>query len=159
MAHDLMSFRLPSGPASWATLILLGFLAVAAVFDLVQRRIPNLLILGGLITAFVIAMSSGLAGVGRMAAGALAALFVLIPVYGMGLMAAGDVKLISMTGGFLGLHHLLFALLGIFVAGGLLAVLYLYRPPSKQTTGLERSGIPYGVAVFGGVAGYVALYL
>lgn len=159
MAHDLMYFRLPSGPASWATLILLGFLAVAAGFDLMQRRIPNLLIIGGLITAFVIAMSSGLAGVGRMAAGALAALFVLIPVYSMGLMAAGDVKLISMTGGFLGLHHFLFALLGIFVAGGLLAVLYLYFYPLKNTTEPELPGIPYGVAVFAGVASYTALYL
>jgi len=67
-------------------------------------------------------------------------------------MGAGDVKLISMVGGFLGPHHFLFALLCIFMAGGALSMFYLLHQRLKGSS----SGMPYAVAVLGGVSAYLS---
>ena len=153
MAFDLVTPRLPSSLAPMATAALVGVLFLAAGFDIAQRKVPNALIIGGISMAFAFAAASGLLGVGRMALGTLAALVILVPVYAGGLMGAGDVKLISVVGGFLGVHQLLFALLCIFVAGGVLTAFYLLRTRFAVTV----PGVPYAVAVFSGVLGYLAI--
>ena len=114
--------RLPFSPAAVSTLALLVLLVLAAGFDIAQRRVPNSLIIIGLVVASSLAAFSGWSGLGRMALGGVAALVVLVPVYASGMMGAGDVKLISVVGGFLGLHHFLFALLCIFIVGGLVSL-------------------------------------
>ena len=88
-----------------------------------------------------------------MALGGVAALVVLVPVYASGMIGAGDVKLISVVGGFLGLHHFLFALLCIFLAGGLVSAFYLWRSKANAA----NSDVPYAVAVLGGVAAYLSV--
>lgn len=153
MAFDFMTLRLPSSLAPVATVSLLALLLIAAGFDIAQRKVPNILVVSGLAMAFSFAVMSGWSGLGRMAMGSLAALVVLLPVYASGLMGAGDVKLISVVGGFLGLHHLLFALLCIFIAGGLLTVFYMVRTQFAMDT----PGVPYAVAVFGGVLSYLLM--
>jgi prepilin peptidase CpaA len=88
-----------------------------------------------------------------MALGGVAALVVLVPVYASGMMGAGDVKLISVVGGFLGLHHFLFALLCIFIVGGLVSAFYLWRSKANAA----KSDVPYAVAVLGGVTAYLSV--
>ena len=154
MAFEMLLERSPFHLAPLATLALLALLFLAAGFDIVQRKVPNILIAGGLAIAFVLAVTSGWPGLGRMASGSIAALVILLPVYANGMMGAGDVKLISMVGGFLGLHHFLFALLCIFIAGGILSALFLWRP---QLTN-DSSGVPYAVAVLGGMSAYLVLF-
>jgi prepilin peptidase CpaA len=155
MAINFEFFRLPSSIASIATISLLVLLFIAAGFDVIQRRIPNALIITGVVIAAAFASLAGFSGIGKMAAGLLAALVVLLPVYASGLMGAGDVKLISLVGSFLGLHHFLFALLCIFAAGGLLAVFFMLRDRKF----VHAAGLPYGVAILSGVAGYSPFFI
>jgi prepilin peptidase CpaA len=152
MAFEFIPDHLPSRFAPIALVSLISLLFLAAGFDILQRRIPNVLISGGITMALTLSVLSGWSGVGSALAGSTAALIVLIPAYTSGIMGAGDVKLISMVGGFLGLHHFLFALLCIFVAGGALSVFYLWRQRFKGSV----SGMPYAVAVFGGVVAYLS---
>jgi len=145
--------RLPFSPAAVSTLSLLVLLVLAAGFDITQRRVPNSLIIIGLVIASSLAAFSGWSGLGRMALGGVAALVVLVPVYASGMMGAGDVKLISVVGGFLGLHHFLFALLCIFIVGGLVSAFYLWRSKANAA----KSDVPYAVAVLGGVTAYLSV--
>ena len=153
MAFEIFLERSPLHLAPFATLSLLSLLFLAAGFDIVQRKVPNTLIIGGLAFALILAWMSGWPGLGRMVSGSIAALIILLPVYSSGMMGAGDVKLISMVGGFLGLHHFLIALLCIFIAGGILSALFLWRSPLPN----DSSGVPYAVAVVGGMSAYLVL--
>jgi prepilin peptidase CpaA len=128
-------------------------LVVAAAFDVAKRRVPNALILSGLAVSLGFAGLSGPTGVGRMLAGIGVAMLVLLPVYANGLMGAGDVKLISLVGSFLGVHHLLWAMLCIFIAGGFLTAFYMFR----TRMALNVPGVPYAVAILAGVASYLAV--
>ncbi|NBO81391.1 MAG: prepilin peptidase [Betaproteobacteria bacterium] len=152
MAFEMLLELSPFHLAPAATLSLLALLLLAAGFDIAQRRVPNTLIIVGATTALALATRSGWPGISGAVIGGLAALVVLLPVYVSGIMGAGDVKLISMVGGFLGPHHFLFALLCIFVAGGALSMFYLLRQRLKGSS----SGMPYAVAVLGGVSAYLS---
>ena len=152
MPLEMLLERFPPNLAPVATLSLFALLLLAAGFDVAQRRVPNILIIVGVTTALTLATLSGWHGIGGAVIGGLAALVVLLPAYASGMMGAGDVKLISMVGGFLGPHHFLFALLCIFVAGGALSMFYLWRHRLKSS----GSGMPYAVAVLGGVTAYLS---
>jgi len=128
-------------------------LVAAAAFDIAKRKVPNALILSGLAVSLGFAGLSGPTGVGRMLAGIGVAMLVLLPVYARGLMGAGDVKLISLVGSFLGVHHLLWAMLCIFIAGGFLTAFYMFR----TRLALNVPGVPYAVAILAGVASYLAV--
>jgi prepilin peptidase CpaA len=87
-----------------STLLLLALLAVAAVIDLRSHRVPNWLSLGGAVLAlvcYVVLLGIGrdglLAGLGSWMVG----LAVFLPLYLMGGMGAGDVKLMAMAAAFL----------------------------------------------------------
>jgi hypothetical protein len=66
MAFEMLLERSPFHLAPLATLALLALLFLAAGFDIVQRKVPNILIAGGLAIAFVLAVTSGWPGLGRM---------------------------------------------------------------------------------------------
>lgn len=85
-------------------LIVLWLVAQAAVTDLALRKIPNMLIVSGLALALVLHWWTGppWALLTHWLAGMLTGFFLLLPLYLMRGMAAGDVKLIAMVGGFLG---------------------------------------------------------
>lgn len=151
MAFEFLPDHLPSRFAPIALVSLVTLLFLAAGFDVLQRRIPNVLIIGGMTTALTLSVLSGWSGISSALAGSAAALVVLIPAYASGIMGAGDIKLISVVGTFLGPHHFLFALLCIFVAGGALSIFYLWRQRLKGS----GSGVPYAVAVLGGVSAYL----
>ncbi|MDX1698038.1 MAG: prepilin peptidase, partial [Thiohalobacterales bacterium] len=111
--------------------LLLVLLAVAAVIDTRSHRIPNWLSLGGVLPVLVLYIallgigSDGLlTGLGGWAVG----LAVFLPFYFMGGMCAGDVKLMALTGSFLGPLHALLAAGLALGAGSLMGLaILLYR--------------------------------
>ena len=81
-----------------ATVLLLGLLGVAVVSDLRRHRIPNLLILVGLALGLAgQAYSGGVSGLWDGLLGILVGFGVFLPLYALGGMAAGDVKLMAMV--------------------------------------------------------------
>ncbi|OBV37305.1 A24 family peptidase [Janthinobacterium psychrotolerans] len=105
-------------------LLLLVFVTAAAVSDLMHRKIPNRLLLAGLLAAFCLqgwlaAPAWLLHSLGGMATG----FFLFLPLYLLRGMAAGDVKLIAMVGAFAGPWPTLLICFATFVLGGLMALL------------------------------------
>jgi prepilin peptidase CpaA len=95
---------------------------VAAVCDLRTRRIPNALTFGAAAAGLVAsAWAGGLSGAGASAGGWLLALGMWLPIYALGGMGAGDVKLMAAIGAWLGPGAVLFAALYSAIAGGVMA--------------------------------------
>jgi prepilin peptidase CpaA len=106
---------------------LMTLLAVAAWTDVRTNRIPNALAAAGTIAGLACSLAPGGIGLAEMVSGMATGFFLLLPLYAIGIMGAGDVKLMAMTGAFLGLKVTLLAGLATFAAGGLLAVGYGLR--------------------------------
>ncbi|HEX8405464.1 MAG TPA: prepilin peptidase [Duganella sp.] len=165
--------------------ILICLVAQAAVTDLAVRKIPNVLILSGLLLAMILHLLGGQdwAPLSHWLAGILAGFFLFLPLYLLRGMAAGDVKLMAMVGAFLGpLAALRIGVLAYLIGGvmGLLMLLLsghwreswrnirslckplLWRLLGMPLAPLPRQaitsvgGIPYGVAIALGTAGFVA---
>jgi prepilin peptidase CpaA len=101
-------------------ILLFGLLVVAVVSDLRRHRIPNLLILSGLCLGLASqAYTSGVTGIGNGTLGLLVGFAVFLPLYALGGMAAGDVKLMAMVGAFMTPQAALWAALFSLIAGGL----------------------------------------
>jgi prepilin peptidase CpaA len=107
--------------------ILLALLLIACVSDCRSLRIPNWLTIGGstfaLLYSWVLPFSPQL-GFGWALGGLALGLCFMLPLYMLGVMGAGDVKLMAMVGAFLGLTPTLYAVLFVFVCGGLSALAY-----------------------------------
>lgn len=94
----------------------------AAICDVRSRRIPNVLTFGAAAAAIVAAAwTAGLSGAGSSVAGWLLALAIWLPIYALGGMGAGDVKLMAAVGAWLGPAAALFAALYAGVAGAVMA--------------------------------------
>lgn len=160
-----------------ATQILLVWLVLqAAVTDIAIRRIPNVLVLAGLGIALALHWHAGPAGVllSTWLAGLATGFFLFLPLYVLRGMAAGDVKLMAMTGAFVGpvpalrialLTCLIGGVVAIFIVihngrwrilcrnlGAMLTPLLVALGGVPQTrVALPRDasagGIPYGVAI------------
>ena len=107
-------------------IILWGLLGAAVWHDVRCRRIPNRLVFSGALLG-VLLNSLALPGVVPagpwLALGGLAVgLGLLLPMYAMKALGAGDVKLMAMVGAFLGPRPAVFALLCSLLAGGVLAL-------------------------------------
>ncbi|WP_041790135.1 A24 family peptidase [Rhodoferax ferrireducens] len=122
--------------------LLAVMLLTVVIADLRSRRIPNTLVLTGLVLAFIahtIALASGsvpLAGSTWWAplAGLLTGLLPLMPLYFLHATGAGDVKLMGMVGAFVGAPTVLSAVLYTLVAGGLLSLVFMLgRGVAAQT--------------------------
>ncbi|AYH45630.1 A24 family peptidase [Azoarcus sp. DN11] len=113
--------------------LLLGTLAVAVLADLHARRIPNLLVLSGLVSGVIFhgltTSTEGILGPSSQAitvsfalAGIAVGFAALLPLYALRAMGAGDVKLMMMVGAFLGPLQTLGVVVLTFAAGGVLAI-------------------------------------
>jgi prepilin peptidase CpaA len=119
--------------ASGVLLLMCSLLAAATWSDLRHRRIPNVLVFAG--TACALLLQSALPqgnGFASMLPGALGlsaalkgmglALLLLLPLYAMGALGAGDVKLMAMVGAFLGAEMTLVCIVLTMAAGGFLII-------------------------------------
>lgn len=167
------------------TAVLIALLVIAAVSDYRSYRIPNWLTFGGAMFALVyktvIAVSPGSAFL--MAWGGLLLGFaIMLPLYLLHAMGAGDVKLMAMVGAFLGLDETLQAVLWALIAGGVGAIGFALlkgrvgrmlrntrdvlrdlvtlslagvRPDARMHAGQSIGKLPYGVCISVGTIGYV----
>lgn len=107
--------------------VLMALLVLAAVYDCRSFRIPNWLTGGGLLFGLAwTTMVPPLPGAGWTwpVAGMLLGFLALLPLYMMRVVGAGDVKLMAMTGAFLGWYDTLFAMLFSLVAAGVVALVF-----------------------------------
>jgi len=105
------------------TVAVLAVALGACVYDLVSRRVPNALTFGA--AAVAVAMHgilSGWGGVGFAAAGWATGLALFIPLYALGGMGGGDVKLLGAIGAWLGPMGAVWTGLYGAIAGGVFAL-------------------------------------
>lgn len=133
----------------WSTTALWTLTGVAAAWDLSERRIPNPLILTGLLLGVGFwAQSDGLVGLGLSLLGALVALLILIVPFAIKRLGGGDVKLAMVCGAFLGWRGAVHVILLASVLHGAMAILLLFL--NRGLTGLGRppldtSRLPHAV--------------
>ena len=118
---SLMGDRLPVA----ISLATLGVVWVAAWVDFRTFRIPNALaVFGALLGLSIQAWAGGLPGLGQGLLGLGLGLGLLFPVYAIGHMGAGDVKLMAALGALLGPRWLLLVLVLAILAAGIVGLLY-----------------------------------
>lgn len=172
-----------------AVAVLVLLLVAAAVIDFRTYRIPNALTVGGMAfgliynTASAASWTDGLLGA---FAGLGFGLVVLLPVYALRVMGAGDVKLMAMVGAIVGFPDIFNAVLYSLIAGGIASVAFaVYHRalrrmtanvtdivqsmafavivggrPTPALAGRASVGkLPYGVSIAGGTIAWVAARL
>lgn len=118
--------------ASWTLLFVL--VGVAVWHDISSRRIPNWLVLMGLVTgtlcnlltpsgANLFLTETGGLGFNSAVLGALTGLAIMFPLYLIRAMGAGDAKLMCAIGSFLGPTQVVGVALLTFISGGALSLL------------------------------------
>jgi prepilin peptidase CpaA len=111
--------------------------SIACVWDLRTRHIPNLLTFGG--AALAIADAIRVAGPGGLVTsvgGWLTGAALFMPMFVLGGMGAGDVKLAACIGAWLGPMPALFVAIYSAIAGGVMAVaVALYTGYFRQAVG------------------------
>ena len=162
--------------------VLIAALVVAAWSDVKTGRIPNELVYSGIAVALAYSGLAPVRGADLLSAlgGLGIGLVLLLPLYLMRAMGAGDVKLMAMAGAFLGFPDALTALLASFLAGGVLSLVVALRKRSLRLaltnlalmvrgaarrglrldaadTALTAGRMPYGVAIAAGTIGYLVL--
>ena len=120
---------------NWFPCLLLAcLLGLALTYDIGRRRIPNWLVVAGLVAGVgyslfaawhqgVSPQAIGAEGLGKPLLGAATGLGIMLPLFMLHVMGAGDAKLMAAIGAFLGPMQILGAALLTFVAGGALALL------------------------------------
>ena len=107
---------------------LMLLLLIAVVSDCRSHRIPNLLVLSGALFGVIyttlvppVIHGTALFPLG----GLLVGLLLFLPLYLVGAMGAGDVKLLAMVGAFLGPLETCYAALATIFAGGVLSIIWV----------------------------------
>lgn len=105
---------------------LLFLLAAAVITDLKNHRIPNILLAPALSLALLLhTMHGGADGLITAAEGFALGLAMFLPIYFVGGMAAGDVKLLSVVGCFLGPLGTLVAGLATLMVGAIFGIIVI----------------------------------
>ena len=105
--------------------VVLGIAAVACVWDLRTRRIPNVLTFGAAACAILFHLATGgLQGGLASAGGWVVGVAVLFAPFALGGMGAGDVKLLGALGAWLGPSDALWLTLYTGTCGALVALVF-----------------------------------
>ncbi len=148
-----------------SVLALLSILAVAAVIDIQEHRVPNplvgmLICVGCLLYLMQLDMSGFLHGCLGLAVG----LFVFLPFYIFKGMGAGDVKLMAACGLYLGPEATLYAAGASMLVGGIIAAGYVvaarvagFWPQmgavlTVDNTNVMKKRLPFAGSIAAGVA-------
>jgi prepilin peptidase CpaA len=143
--------------------------SVAAIVDIRSRRIPNWLSAAALLSGVLLhAWQGGAGGVLVAGLGAALGLALLLPLYVIKAMGAGDVKLLAGIGALVGPQGLVSVAGYGVIVGGVMSLLVLahrkrlftfvhdvvvlHRPPSRS-----GATAPYAVAIAAGV--YMSILL
>lgn len=109
------------------TLAFLAVMGIAAFTDLRSKRIPNNLVIAGLVLGLATRATLGWAALASGAGAALVALVLGVLLFSIGAMGAGDGKLMAVVGAFLGFEQGLLALGLSAVAGAVLSLALAIR--------------------------------
>ena len=143
----------------WLALIVAVLLVAAAAEDAVRLRISNLIVLLVLIGAIVAAVVAGPElALWKNFVVFLALLAIGTPMFAVGKLGGGDVKLLAAVGLWFDFTGALWMILAVVLAGGLLAILVLILRAFGWSDDIRRrvvllrprGGIPYGVAIAAG---------
>lgn len=108
----------------------------AAGWDLKQRRIPNLLVLAGILAGATVQLAvAGVGGFLNGLSGLLVGMVVFMPGFLLGFTGAADVKLMGAAGVFLGPYAVFIAALISLVVGGLIAIGFMMAPAFVDRAG------------------------
>jgi prepilin peptidase CpaA len=168
---------MPLAPAIIAVLLVLA--ALAAIWDLRTRRIPNWLVLAGLIAGFGLnGFLYGLAGLATAGLGMLVGFGVYFVLYLLHAMGAGDVKFMAAVGSLVGWREwfqiflaaiIIGAVAGVILAlskgrlrrtfgnvGFIISEIAHFRPPHVRREDLDVKSekalrMPHGAAIAAGI--------
>jgi prepilin peptidase CpaA len=174
-------------PGSLPAAALLALLVIgASVIDVRTQRIPNRLVVSGAVLGFLTQVLAPGQGAWASSLGGIAVgMAVLVPMYVLRAMGAGDVKMMGMVGAFVGPAGVLAVALLTFFAGGVLALAVAVRkgavrqlfqnlrtmlfgavvnvaaggPAGFDAPAVSVGRLPYGLAIAVGTLGYLGMAL
>jgi prepilin peptidase CpaA len=120
-----------------------SFLCLCVAWDVMERRIPNQLLVVYILFAFFLAARSWTA-LGAAVAGTVVGLGVLFLPFALGFVGAGDAKFFAVVGAFLGPSRTLQALVLGMAAGGFFALPLLYCRRAGLVAG-KKATLPYAL--------------
>lgn len=130
----------------WIPTICIALLMLAAISDARHHRIPNRLILAGMLLGLAAnTAAAGLDGLRASAAGLGVGLAVFLPFYFLRALGAGDVKLFAMVGSLLGIGHLAGVVFATLIAGGVLGLALAWRAGRLRETFGNLRLLVYGL--------------
>ena len=138
--------------------LLIGLLAIAAIFDVMVRRVPNTLVGIGMLSALTLTImpNSNISNLNISASllGGLLGLVIFYYPYAKGYLGAGDTKLFVLVGMFLGPSLAAWAFLFSCLAGGMIALPFvILRSFKRVSSKLHQSrcylmNFPYAIPIF-----------
>ncbi len=118
--------------------VAIGASLIAAVTDLISRRIPNVLTFTVLAVGLVFAFATqGFLGLGNAFAACLILAFPFVVLFAFAGGGAGDAKLMGAVGAWLGVTHGVIALATVCITGIFLAIFFALRS-SRLKDALQR---------------------
>src|ERR1700730_13088461 len=115
--------------------VLLLIVMTAGIYDLRYRRIPNWLVLAGVLVGLALnLLLFGLTGLTRAALGMGLALLIYFPLYLLRAMGAGDAKLMAAVGSMVGPGNWIVVFVAKAVLGGVIGLIALLFAGRVQKT-------------------------
>lgn len=127
------------------------FLGGAVFTDLYKDKIYNVWVIPGLLTGLILALSQGTDRFLDALMGVGATFLVLMPVYLVRGIAAGDVKLLLSTASFLSFQELYSCILFSFLIAGAISLVIIIFKREKKTLHFAVPVLLSAVLVVGGL--------